>query len=163
MSILAVVYASAPTDEVIIPALEIAHETIDPPIRVCSGFEDQTVMLETSEEATFTAAGIAIALPAKNTSGQQNLSFGIDNVTGEAQRALEGALEAGGPIAVTLRIYLASDLSAPAETPLVLTLTGAEFDGTSVVVTAGFNDLLNSAWPRRRYTADFAPGLKYIS
>jgi len=39
----------------------------------------------------------------------------------------------------------------------------ASFSQSAVQVTASYNDIINRAWPRRRYTADFAPGLKYIA
>lgn len=111
---------------------------------------------------TFEAAGLDISLPPKDTSGQQNLTFVIDNVTGVAQAYLDDAISDGEAVTVTYRCYLASDLSAPAEPPTVMTLAGAQFERSTVQITAGYYDLLNTAWPRRRYTDDFAPGLKYL-
>lgn len=162
MTILSVVYASAPVDEVSIPCLEIDSPAFSEPILTCAGFEDHTVTLETDEEVTFIASGLDVSLPERDTSGQQNLNFAIENVTGIAQQAIEDALEAGEPVSIIFRHYLASDLSAPAEPPLRMTLVGAEFEGSTVQVTASYMDIINHAWPRERYTVDFAPGLKYI-
>ena len=159
MSILDVVYSSAPAAEVIISTLEIKHPTAFETIRICDGFEDQTVTLEDDSVVTFLAGGIDIALPKKDTSGQQTLAFAIDNVTGEAERAVDAAIEAGGQVTVIFRPYLYSDLSAPAEPPLVLTMVGGQFEGSVVQIEAAYFDLLNTAWPRKRYTLEFAPGL----
>lgn len=156
------VYASAPSDEVIIPTLEIRHPAIAT-IRTCAGFEDQTVTLEDGSNVTFLASGLDVSLPARNASGQQNLNFAIENVTGQAQRAIEEAMQSGGDIRVIYRTYLQSDLSSPAETPLNMILIGAEFQGASVQVTASYSDIISTAWPRERYSTDFAPGLRYIS
>lgn len=158
--LLEIVYASG-GDDVIIPTLEIKHPAFAP-IRTCAGFEDQTVTLETGETITFTASGLDISLPARNSSGQQNLNFAIENVTGIAQRAIDDALSAGGQINVIYRTFLSSDLSTPAEPPLKMVLVGAEFEGPSVQVTASYQDLIGYAWPRDRYSVDFAPGLKYL-
>lgn len=156
------VYASAPSDEVIIPTLEIRHPAIDT-IRTCAGFENQAVTLEDDSQVTFLASGLDVSLPARNASGQQNLTFAIENVTGIAQNAIDEAMQAGGDIRVIYRTYLASDLSAPAEPPLNMSLIGAEFEGSSVQVTASYQDIISQAWPRERYSTDWAPGLRYIS
>jgi predicted ABC-type sugar transport system permease subunit len=161
MSILDIVYSSAPTSEVIIPTLEIKHPTAFEPIRICAGFEDHMITLESGQTVLFQGGGIDVSLPSKDTSGQQVLAFAIDNVTGEAQRAIDSALQAGGGVTVTYRTYLHSDLSAPAEPPLVLTMAGGSFEGSVVQIRAAYFDLLNTAWPRDRYTIDFAPGLAF--
>jgi|TARA_R110000850_G_scaffold101718_3_gene210332 hypothetical protein len=158
--LLEIVYASG-GDDVIIPTLEIKHSAFSP-IRTCAGFEDQTVTLETGEAVTFNASGLDISLPARNASGQQDLSFAIENVTGIAQRAIDDALAQGGQVEVIYRTFLSSDLSTPAEPPLKMVLVAADFEGASVQVTASYQDLIGYAWPRDRYTVDFAPGLKYI-
>lgn len=161
MTILSIVYASAPVDEVIIHTLEIAPDGADS-IYICEGFEDITVTLEDESEAEFIGSGLDISRPSKDGSGQQDLSFAIDNVMGEAQKIIESALDTGAEIKVIMRIYLASDLSVPAEPPLVMTVAGATFQDTVTQIQASYYDILNTTWPRRRYTLDFAPGLKYI-
>src|SRR5690625_3932831 len=108
MSILETVYASAPAAEVLIPTLEIKHPAI-PTIRTCAGFENHTVTLETGEVVTFEASGLDVSLPERSDRGQQNLAFAIENVTGQAQDAIDRALDAGGQIEVIYRLYLASD------------------------------------------------------
>lgn len=159
MTILSVVYASAPTSEVIIPTLEILSPT---PQRICGAYEDVTATLETAETVTFTAAGIGVSLPGADTSGQQKLSFAVDHVLGIAQQQIDEALEAGGRVPLIFRAYLASDLSAPASPPIVMTMVGAAMEGAHVEVQGAYYDLLNTAWPRARYTVAFAPGLKYF-
>lgn len=158
--LLEIVYASG-GDDVIIPTLEIKHSAFSP-IRTCAGYEDQTVTLETGETVTFTASGLDVSLPDRNASGQQNLNFAIENVTGVAQRAIDDALTQGGQIEVVYRTFLLSDLSTPAEPPLRMVLVSAEFEGATVQVTASYQDLIGYAWPRDRYTVQFAPGLKYL-
>jgi len=157
MTILATVYASAPDSEVLIPTIELDSAGWGAPIRICVGFEDKT-----TDAGVFTAAGLDVALPARDTRGTQSLIFAIDNVTGEAQRLIDQALESGAEIVLRYRLYLDSDLSAPAEQPKVFSVTEATFTPTGTVqITASYKDLIGRAWPRLRYTADFAPGLKY--
>lgn len=158
--LLEIVYASG-GDDVVIPTLEIKHAAFET-MRTCAGFEDQTVTLETGETVTFEASGLDVSLPKRDASGQQNLTFAIENVTGIAQRAIDDAMAAGGQIQVIYRTFLESDLSTPSEPPLKMVLIGADFEGSAVQVMASHQDLINYAWPRQRYTAEYAPGLKYI-
>jgi len=160
--VLQTVYASAPLNQVIIHTLELAHPAFDNgAIRLCQGFDDVTATLEDASTVTFTASGFGVSLPSRAVKGRQDLQFQLDNVTGEALRQVKAAQEAGGEIGVTYRVYLASDLSAPAQPPTVMTAVSVDATALSIKVVASFHDLVNKAWPRRFYTPDFAPGLKY--
>lgn len=161
MSIIETVYASAPAEYVILPTLEIlvpGHE----PIRVVAAYEDLTATLETEETVTFKAGPFEYKEPSKDTRGNQTLTFAIANVTGEAQEAVEAALEMDAEVPINYRVYLSTDLSAPAKQPYKMILRGGTFEGIMVQVEAGYYDLLNTQWPRKRYTSEFCPGLRYI-
>lgn len=165
--LLQTLYASAPVDDLIIHTLEL----VDPAfavdgfpagvIRLVQGFDDYSLGLETDETVAFTAAPFGVSLPAKSVKGRQDLSFRIDNVTGEVLRAIEASQEAGNKTSVIYRVYAGSDLTYPANPPVAMTAVSAQIDLNTVTITATFHDLVNKAWPFRRYTADFAPGLKY--
>ncbi len=159
MSILRKAYASA--DSEIIRALEITPAGAAP-IRVCTGFEDLTLALETGESAEFVAGPVDIKEPKKSTGGRQVLRFAIANVTSVAQEAVEQALESGAQVPVIYRKYVASDMSAPAALPLKMVMVGGSFDGLMLNIEAAYMDPLNRAYPRDRYTNDVAPGLRYI-
>lgn len=160
MSILETVYASG--GDIIINTIELACDAWAESIFICGGFENQTCTDENGRVVTFTAAGISVALPKKNNTGAQSLTFAIDNITGEAQGLIDQALEAEERVILTFRAFLASDKSVPADTPYRMTVLSGDMQGTVVQIQAGFFDLLNTAWPRDKYTAAFAPGLKYI-
>jgi len=160
MTVLEQVYASG--GDVIIHTLELTCPAWDAPILLCKGFEDQVCITEDGRTLTFIASGIDVALPKKTNSGAQNLTFAIDNVTGEAQQQIDAALEAQERVTLMYRTYLASDLSAPAERPLRMSVLGGSIVGTQIQIQAGFFDLINVAWPRDLYTTKFAPALKYL-
>lgn len=162
MSIIETVYASAPSEHVILATLEILVPDYDP-IRVVAAYEDLTATLETDETVTFKAGPFEYREPKKDTAGNQTLSFSIANVTGEAQKAVEAALDSDSEVPVIYRVFLSTDLTAPAKKPFKMTLRGGQFEGIMVQIEAGYYDLLNTAWPRKRYLADFAPGLRYIN
>ena len=160
MTIRSVVYASAPADEVVIPTLEIqvpGHL----PIRICTGFEDQLLGVD-GQFVLFEAGSLQVALPASNTTGQQTLTFGVSNVNGVVQRYVDDALEAGQLVLLIYREYLASDKSAPASRVRTMTLQGGQLSNGEAQFEAGYYDLLNAAWPRERFTAENAPGVKYL-
>lgn len=157
----AIEQAYASGGDVILTTLELTCSAWAEPVRICDGFEDQTVTLETAAPATFTAAGIDVSLPEKSSRGGAVLNFAIDNVTGEAQRLLDEAFAAQSQVDLTLRTYLAGNLSAPEEV-LTLIVRGGTMQGASAQIQAAFFDLINTSWPRNLYTAEFAPGLKYL-
>ena len=87
MTILERVYASG-GPEVIIPTVELTCAAWAEPILICAGFEDQVCTTEDARTLTFIAAGIDVALPKKGNSGNQTLTFAIDNVSGAAQQQM---------------------------------------------------------------------------
>lgn len=160
MTVLDQVYASG--GDVIILTLELTSGAWTAPILICNGFEDQTVTTENDDVLTFVAAGIDVALPSRTNQGSQTLTFAIDNITGEAQRKIDEALEAEEQVIMTFRTYLASDLSAPAEAPYRFVVRSGRMQGNTVTVQAGFFDAINTRFPRDLYTTNFAPGIKYL-
>ncbi|HCE5244048.1 TPA: DUF1833 family protein [Vibrio parahaemolyticus] len=128
-----------------------------------SAFEDVTATLEDESQVTFEAAGLAVNLPKSATGAEMELQFGLDNVTGEARELIEAARKAGADVFITLRTYMASDLTAPAAKPIKFKVTTATTSRTNCSVNAGIGYLSNSAWPRDRFTVEYAPGLANIS
>ncbi len=63
---------------------------------------------------------------------------------------------------LTYREFLASDKTTPAQTPYRFVVRSGQMVGTSVQISAGFFDAINTAWPRDLYTSIFAPGIKYL-
>lgn len=160
MTAVAIWYASAPTHEVAISTIEIQIPN-KTPIRVCDGFEDLWLTVDGTPRL-FEAGSLSVSLPAKNTTGQQTLRFAIAGVNGLAQRHVDDALSAGQPVTMVYRMYLASDTSAPAERPRTMSVIGGSFEGGECVFDCSYYDILNSAWPRERYTAETAPGIVYM-
>lgn len=161
MTVIQEVYASNPAGSLIIPSLEvnIAGEV---PIRICTGFENQMLGVDGVLQL-FEAGSLAIALPSKNTSGMQTLNFGVAGVNSLVQKYMDLSLETGQPVAIIYREYLESDKMTPARKPYVMKLIGGtlEADGEAQL-SAGFFDLLNLRWSRETYTAENAPGIRYL-
>jgi len=158
---LATIYASAPTDAVLIPTLEVLIPGSDP-IRVCNGYQDQTLTLENSDVVEFLAGNLVIELPERNDTGKQTLKFGLWNVSGDAQVAIELALESADETFIVYREYDSRDLSGPASQPQTFTLVGGTFEGLDVQFEASYYDILNTAWPRERYNSLNAPGIRFL-
>lgn len=156
------IYASAPTNDLPIHTLELQAESLWT-LRICDGFDDRTAGIEGGEMVTFLASGMGVSLPARGVKGRQDLQFQIDNVTGEALTKINQAIDAGVPIKVIYRVYTLSDLTEPAEPAIEMKAVDVQATAQSLNVVASFNDLVNKAWPKNRYTPSIAPGLKYFS
>ncbi|MCB5297569.1 DUF1833 family protein [Yersinia intermedia] len=160
MTVLNRLYASSGS-EVIIQTLEIAVGSNV--YWLTRGWEDITAVLETGVSATFTACGIDIALPARNSDGTQDLKFAISNIDGVVSMAIRDALDNLSTASLTYRCYVSTDLSAPATKPYTLTVKSGYWTATEVQITAGYMNVLDTAWPRHRYTLPNYPGLRYLS
>lgn len=125
-------------------------------------FEDITAVTEAGETVTFLAAAMAIALPARNKDGTQDLQFAVSNIDGIVSTAIRNALANLNSGTLVMRQYISTDLSSPASPPIVLQIKDGYWNATEVQITAGFLNILKTAWPRYRYTLPVFPGLRYL-
>ncbi len=159
MSILERLYSSGGREvELETLAIQIGAQTF----YLTKGWDDFTARLETGEAATFTACGMDIAKPARNADGVQDLRFALSNINGVVSSQLRAALAAKQEMVATFRLYLSTDLLAPAERPFSVKVKGGQWTATEVQITAGFMNVLDTAWPRDRYVLSKHPGLRYM-
>ncbi|WP_222890240.1 DUF1833 family protein [Enterobacter sp. C2] len=159
MTILNRLYASG-GDEVLIETLQI---NIGNDVHYLTrGWDDIEVATEEGERLTFQGCGIDIALPARNSDGTQDLKFAISNITGEVSNAIRKALDNLQGATLTYRLYISTSLNAPAARPYTLAIKTGYWTSTEVQITAGYMNVLDTAWPRYRYTLPAFPGLRYL-
>ncbi|MNJ44446.1 hypothetical protein D3C77_395000 [compost metagenome] len=106
---------------------------------------------------------MSITLPKKNNKGNQTLAFAVDNTTGEVSRFVDSAVSANARASVLYRTYLASNKSAPQEKPYRLVVLSGDLQGIIANLQCGYFNPIGTAWPRRFLTADYAPGLRYLT
>ncbi|MBL5825432.1 DUF1833 family protein [Serratia fonticola] len=126
------------------------------------GFEDITAILEDGTTQTFIATAINIALPARNADGTQDLNWAIDNIDGSVSTAIQKVINEQEIGEITYRKYISTDLSYPAERPFSLTVKGGTWSAIVAQIKAGYLNILDTAWPRRRFTLPDFPGIRYI-
>lgn len=129
----------------------------------CEGYEDVTAIVENGDVITFSAAAIDIALPARNSDGTQDLQFAISNIDGEVSKSIRNALSNLDNASLTYRQYISTDLSAPATVPYTLAIKSGSWTAIQAQITAGYMNVLDTAWPRFRYTLNEFPGLRYMN
>ncbi|HCM2993263.1 TPA: DUF1833 family protein [Klebsiella aerogenes] len=160
MTVLNRLYASSGS-EIIIETLQInigstAHY-------FCNGYDDITATTENGAVITFSAAAIDIAIPARNSDGTQDLQFAISNINGEVSTAIRDALATQQGGVLTYRQYVSTDLNAPASVPYTLTIKSGSWTALQAQITAGYMNVLDTAWPRYRYTLNDFPALRYMN
>jgi len=160
MTVLDRIFSSS-GEEVIIPTLQINIK--DKVFWLTQGYEDITATLEDKTTQTFIACGINLALPARNANGTQDLKFSISNIEGKVSTVIRDAMDDLQSASLTYRYFIDKDLSAPAALPFTLTIKSGYWLATQVQITAGYKNVLDTAWPRNRYTLPEFPGLRYIS
>lgn len=149
-------------NDAFVRTLEITCAAWDAPVLICNGFRDRICGTEDGRVLTFLAANIGVALPQKNSKGNQALAFAVDNTTGEVMHKADQALDADTRVVAIYRVYMASDTSAPCDRPYRMTVQSDSFEWNAANLTCGFFDLIGTAWPRDLYTTKFVPGLKYL-
>lgn len=147
---------------VIVRTLELTCEAWAEPVLICNGFTGYTCATEDGRVLTFIAANIGITLAKKNNKGNQTLAFSADNTTGEVSRKVYASMETRKRINATYRTYLTGNLNAPAEKPWKLVLLSGSIEGVVAQLQLGYFNMIGVAWPRRLYTTNFAPALRYI-
>ena len=125
-------------------------------------FEDITATTETGAVVTFRATAMAVALPSRNKDGTQDLNFALSNIDGEVSAVIRNALDNLSDSRLVLRQFLSSDLTAPATPPISMQIKEGQWTATEAKITAGFQNILKTAWPRYRYTLPVFPGLRYL-
>ncbi|EPL0394404.1 DUF1833 family protein [Enterobacter ludwigii] len=160
MTVLNRLYASS-GDEVIIDTLQITVGGVD--YWLTNGWDDITLTLENGQQATFIASAIDIALPARNDDGTQDLKFAISNIEGKVSTTIRNALENKSYGSIRFRRYVSSDLTAPAARPYTLKIKSGFWKASVVNITAGYMNILDTAWPRYRYTLPDFHGLRYLT
>lgn len=160
MTVLNRLYASSGS-EVIIETLQInIGDTVH---YFCKGYDDITATTENGAVITFSAAAIDIAIPARNSDGTQDLQFAVSNIKGEASTAIRDALAARQDGSMTYRQYVSTDLNAPASVPYTLAIKSGSWTALRAQITAGYMNVLDTAWPRYRYTLNDFPALRYMN
>lgn len=130
---------------------------------VISGFKDQMLGTEDGRTLLFKAINLGIDLPNKDGKGNQTLTFATDNTTGEVTDLVDLSTEANATVTCIYRTWLTSNKAAPSERPYRLTVLGGELQGVVANLQCGYFNILTTAYPRRYLTADYAPGLRYIT
>lgn len=166
------VYASAPSDEVVLHTLELRHPAFvnaqnkPTAVRVVRDHADLTARLEAKapvnagQMVTFVGMGFELELPPVDTAPVPEISVTLDNVSREIVKHLDAAAESPEKIEATYRPYLASDLEGPQmDPPISLVLTEVKADIFSVTGRARILDVGNKAFPSDTYTTKRFPGL----
>ena len=125
-------------------------------LRFVLGYED----IKLADE-TYKASAFVVQLPERSDSGFTDLSFSICGVSGQCYDYIKRTLSSHATTYITLaqwhpetkeQLYI-----------LTLTVTGGQLTREQANFTASFCDMLNTEFPKLRYTANNAPGLKYVS
>lgn len=159
MTVLDTLYVSG-GEEVILTTLEFNDGVNN--FFLVDGFTDITATLENAEVKEFEAFPLQVARPARNADGTQDLQIAICNVAGMVSTYLREMIEADRKGVVVCRFYSSADLAAPAEPPLTLTVKGGAWTPMQADIVAGYMNILDTAWPRKLFTPNTHPGLRYI-
>lgn len=110
----------------------------------------------------YEASAFTVQLPERSESGFTDLSFSVCGVNGDCYRYVRQSLASHATTYITLQ-HRHPESPADVLYELTLTVTGGQITREAATFTASFCDMLNVEFPRLRYTAHNAPGLKYVA
>lgn len=112
---------------------------------------------------TYLPSSFQVAMPTKSDNGFTDLNFAICNIDNQIYKEYKQRDDwiTRYPSYVILQQFHPETLVKEYE--LQLTITGVQFTVKQVNFTASFCDMLNTEFPRLRYTQENCPGLKYVS
>lgn len=139
------------TDEVWLCLLKIEHESLDEVIRVVNNTENIT-----SNGEEYIAFPFELTLPeeSQDTPGQAKVR--IDNVD---RRIVEVIRLCEGVPTMTISVILADSPDVVEFGPLIMNLTGVEYDSLIVDATVTYDDVLNQSFPKDRFTPSLFRGM----
>jgi len=155
------VYASGGSEQILI-TLEIKSPSFLEPVCLVHDFRDWQLGTEDGRVLLFRGVPFAYSRQKSDNSGKNTLRFAIDNISSEAQEYIETAMSNREKITVIAREYLDSDLSAPQRAPIYMEVQSAHINSSAVQIDCGQYNILNTRWPRRVYSSEFAPGLRFL-
>lgn len=158
--------------DVIFDTIELRHpafldENGNPiALRFVNNFADIQAKLEADapmnggETVTFTATRFDHVKPDSPETGLPQAQIAVSNVMRELSPWMTLAVSSVAPVELSLRQFLADDLTEPCFVMHNLTFDNAQSTIRRVTATAGFQDLLNLPCPREIYTLENSPGLR---
>lgn len=112
------------------------------------------------DDVEYEPSAFTVQMPERSDNGFQDLSFSICGVNGQCYDYVKRVLTSNEPTYLTLTEWHPEDLSRLYT--ISLTVTGGQLTRERADFTASFCDMLNTEFPKLRYTAYNAPGLKYV-
>ena len=163
-------YAAAPASEVVLYTLEFRNSSFTTPIRVILDNPNTDAYLEAGapenpgEEVTFIGLHFEVTRPEMGDNGAPEMTIVLDNVSPEIEEQMSAAIFSQAVIAVTLRLYLASDLSGPQnDPPIHMEVKSCRADDYKVTATCSFGNLTNTRFPSEIYKLANYPSLAQVS
>lgn len=119
-------------------------------------YEDKII-----NDLKYTASAFSVQLPERSDSGFTDLAFSICGVSGQCYAYVRNALMSHTTTYLTLKQWHSETGELMYQQRL--TVTGGQLTRDTANFTASFCDMLNTEFPKLRYTVNNAPGLKYVA
>lgn len=119
-------------------------------------YEDKKI-----DNVLYHASAFTVQLPERSDSGFTDLAFSICGVSGQCYSYVRSALMSHTTTYLTLKQWHSETGELMYQQRL--TVTGGQLTRDTANFTASFCDMLNTEFPKLRYTVNNAPGLKYVA
>ncbi|AZO77471.1 hypothetical protein BLM15_07495 [Bosea sp. Tri-49] len=157
-------YAAVDVSGDILHTLEFNHPTFDEPQRFVQGtriageYEAVSLPVPGNLAAVFKIVDFGFTLPSQEEGGVSKAKIRIDNVSGQLQDALRGAISSDYPFTLVYRTYSTNDLNNP-EVYFGLNLRKVSLNAYSAEGELSYEEVEMQAFPGLTYDLDLYPAL----
>lgn len=117
----------------------------------------------TLDDQVYSASCFSVALPERSDNTFQDLTFSIGSVNKEILGYMSRILRNDGKDLNYVKLAQWHPQTLVCEYEIEMVINSVHFSGANAQFTASFADLVNTEFPRLRYTAENAPGIIYVS
>lgn len=154
-------YYASGGDDRFIQSIEITNGATS--IYIVDGWQDMTLGLGNNDgSALFTAWDMTNFKPQRTEDVTQDYSFTIPNVNGQASAFITDNIANDVDVEIKRRVYRSSDLSNPLYPPEVYVVKSGTFSIEQSDITAGYFNVLDFGYPRKKFDTDDYPALAYV-
>lgn len=154
-------YATAKTGAVVIETIEISHSAWAANKLITNTGEEFSAFDENSVYKTFESSSFKVKRTSKDDQGRLIMTVDLDNTNLEIKTLVDLALTVNEYPVLTYRVFLSTDITQPAEYPLVLRVESMSATVTTASLQCTNEDDINLQFPRPDfdYKASNFPGL----
>lgn len=149
--------ASCPPNAIMIDTMEFRHESLDPPLRICSDDVEHDFTLEDDAPVhggtarTFVPCPLRATLRVVETEDMPRIDFEVDNIGRDIMPYCRASVQTRDPVILRYRAYILSDPENVGYGPIEFTVSDMLVNGSTFSASATILPFQKMEFPTKTY------------